>query len=86
MSELIVENNHFCLRRKFRFFFCRIFLLFLSILSLYCSRLYGTEEIHFSKIGIREGLSQLSVTAIFQDELGNMWFATREGLNCYNGH
>lgn len=49
--------------------------------------LYGSDPstVSFSKIGIEEGLSQLSVMAIFQDELGNMWFGTREGVNIYNG-
>ena len=37
------------------------------------------------KLVFEEGLSQLSVMAIYQDELGNMWFGTREGVNIYNG-
>ncbi len=45
----------------------------------------GPSIVSFSKIGIEEGLSQLSVMAIYQDELGNMWFGTREGVNIYNG-
>ena len=43
------------------------------------------DNINFSRVGIEEGLSQLSVMAIYQDQLGNMWFGTREGLNIYNG-
>ncbi|MDD4159069.1 MAG: two-component regulator propeller domain-containing protein, partial [Proteiniphilum sp.] len=43
------------------------------------------DDIIFSRVGIEEGLSQLSVMTIYQDELGNMWFGTREGLNIYNG-
>ncbi|WP_158602519.1 two-component regulator propeller domain-containing protein [Proteiniphilum sp. X52] len=46
---------------------------------------YGSGDINFSKIGIEEGLSQLSVMTIYQDELGNIWFGTREGVNIYNG-
>lgn len=48
--------------------------------------LYAGSDIYFSAIGIEQGLSQLSVNSIYQDELGTMWFATREGLNRYNGN
>lgn len=41
------------------------------------------ENIYFSKIGIEQGLSQLSVMTIYQDEQGAMWFGTREGVNRY---
>ena len=44
------------------------------------------NDIYFSKIGIEQGLSQLSVMSIYQDELGTMWFGTREGVNRYNGN
>ena len=47
---------------------------------------FSANDIYFSKIGIEQGLSQLSVNNIYQDELGTMWFATREGLNRYNGN
>tara|TARA_R110002049_G_scaffold151804_1_gene315560 strand:- start:348 stop:4400 length:4053 start_codon:yes stop_codon:yes gene_type:complete len=33
-----------------------------------------------------KGLSQSSVIAIHQDNLGQMWFGTRDGLNKYDGH
>ena len=47
---------------------------------------FAANDIYFSKIGIEQGLSQLSVNSIYQDELGAVWFATREGLNRYNGN
>ena len=34
----------------------------------------SSNDIYFSKIGIEQGLSQLSVNTIYQDELGAMWF------------
>lgn len=40
---------------------------------------------YFRHIGMQEGLSQLSVMAIYQDKLGRMWFGTEEGLNIYDG-
>lgn len=48
--------------------------------------LQSENDIYFSKIGIEQGLSQLSVMTIYQDELGVMWFGTREGVNRYNGN
>lgn len=59
------------------------FILLLTIVSIL--QLSGQEDIYFSKIGIEEGLSQLTVMTIFEDELGNIWFGTREGVNIYNG-
>lgn len=41
---------------------------------------------YFKKIGMKDGLSSLSVLAIYQDPLGRMWFGTTEGLNIYNGN
>lgn len=39
---------------------------------------------YFQHIGRAEGLSQSSVMAIYQDQLGRMWFGTREGVNLFN--
>ena len=41
---------------------------------------------YFKRIGMSNGLSQLSVMSIYQDELGRMWFGTREGVSVYDGH
>lgn len=41
--------------------------------------------IYFKHIGMKEGLAQLAVMTIYQDELGRMWFGTEEGLSVYNG-
>ena len=45
----------------------------------------GHAKVYFHHLGTSEGLSQLSVMSISQDELGRMWFGTLEGLNCYDG-
>ena len=44
------------------------------------------EQITFSYISINEGLSQSTVFSIDQDKQGNMWFATYDGLNKYDGY
>jgi len=62
----------------------KLFLLLIAIMS--SARLLSASDIYFSKIGIEQGLSQFSVMAIYQDELGILWFGTREGVNRYNGN
>ena len=42
------------------------------------------EPAKFTRIGLREGLSQSSVFALCQDYLGFMWVGTRDGLNRYD--
>jgi signal transduction histidine kinase/ligand-binding sensor domain-containing protein/DNA-binding response OmpR family regulator len=58
-----------------------------ALVLFFCSfTAFGNNDIYFSKIGIEHGLSQLSVMSIYQDELGTIWFGTREGVNRYNGN
>lgn len=47
------------------------------VLLLFCINLYGQ---YFKKLDMKDGLSNLSVLAIYQDTLGRMWFGTNEGL------
>jgi len=44
------------------------------------------QDIYFDHLDLKDGLSQISVTAIEQDHLGTMWIGTRDGLNRYNGY
>ena len=44
------------------------------------------DDLRFTHLTTNEGLSQNDVTAIVQDRRGFMWFATREGLNRYDGY
>lgn len=52
---------------------------------LFPKKSFSANDVYFSRIGVEHGLSQLTVMKMYQDELGGMWFATREGLNRYNG-
>ena len=41
--------------------------------------------VYFKHLGMSDGLSQVSVMSIYQDQLGRMWFGTREGVSIYDG-
>ncbi len=45
-----------------------------------------SKELRFDYIGIEHGLSDPTVPGIYQDETNRMWFATHDGLNCYDGN
>ncbi|MFD0835629.1 two-component regulator propeller domain-containing protein [Mariniflexile aquimaris] len=57
-----------------------------SILLFLSSLCFSQKEIYkFDHVTIDHGLSQNSVIAIHQDNLGQIWLGTRDGLNKYNG-
>lgn len=78
-----------------------LLLLFISCKSLnaspitynhtdYVNRLVNTSNqkpnhIYFKQLGVDKGISNPSIMSIYQDQLGRMWFGTREGINIYNG-
>ncbi|MES2519936.1 MAG: two-component regulator propeller domain-containing protein, partial [Bacteroidota bacterium] len=43
-------------------------------------------QLRFERIGNQQGLSQSTVLKMFQDKKGFIWFATRDGLNKYDGY
>ena len=43
-------------------------------------------SICFNHIGLNNGLSQSTVFSIAQDRQGNLWFATYDGINKYDGY
>ena len=58
-----------------------VFLL-ISAISLPARNL----NLRFDKIGINQGLSHSTVTAIHLDAQGYLWFGTQDGLNRYDGY
>jgi ligand-binding sensor domain-containing protein len=61
-------------------------LLFAVILFFSSFANAGLDNIRFQRLALDQGLSQETVTAIFQDSQGYMWFGTQEGLNRYDGY
>jgi signal transduction histidine kinase/DNA-binding response OmpR family regulator/ligand-binding sensor domain-containing protein len=59
--------------------------LLLFLLSLLCLTNVDAQNINFRYLGMNEGLSQMSVTSIWSDEMDVMWFTTRRGINYYDG-
>jgi ligand-binding sensor domain-containing protein/two-component sensor histidine kinase len=60
---------------------------FLSLFLLVSKVLAQTSlPLHLQAITSRDGLSQGFVSSIVQDKKGLMWFATKDGLNRYDGY
>lgn len=45
----------------------------------------GAMGPYFKHLGVSDGLSQVCIPSIYQDELGAIWLGSSEGLNRYNG-
>lgn len=61
----------------------RFYFLSLLFVPLF---LCGQERFYFSKLDVKEGLSNSSITSIFQDRDGYLWFGTSKGLNKFDGY
>ncbi|MDR1004451.1 MAG: helix-turn-helix domain-containing protein [Prevotellaceae bacterium] len=46
----------------------------------------SSQEYRFKTLSIENGLSQITVSDICQDEKSRMWLATPDGLNCFDGN
>ena len=57
--------------------------LFLSVVIL--SQLTFAQRFNFETYNTRDGLSQSQIVFVTQDDDGYMWFATRDGINRFNG-
>ena len=43
------------------------------------------QSMNFTHFGVNEGLSDETITCIYQDSFGYLWFGTEDGLNRYDG-
>lgn len=51
-----------------------------------CISLGYAQSYYFKHLGMADGLSQVRITSICQDNTGAIWLGSAEGLNRYNGH
>ena len=82
----MIKNNLITLHIKRKQLPIFYLFFFIFLLSSGNSRLYAEENraFNFSTLNLNNGLSQLSVLDICQDDKGYIWFATRNGLNKYD--
>ena len=64
----------------------RVIQFFIFSFLLFSSEIFSQGNIRFNHLNVDNGLSQSSVTCIFQDNKGFMWFGTQDGLNRYDGY
>jgi signal transduction histidine kinase/ligand-binding sensor domain-containing protein/DNA-binding response OmpR family regulator len=57
----------------------------LLLLFLFTPAILFGQKYHFDKLGLENGLSQISVLSLHQDHLNRIWIGTIDGLNCYDG-
>lgn len=60
--------------------------LIILALLLFAPNTFFGQNYTFESLGVKSGLSQVTVNCSYQDELGMMWFGTRDGLNRYDGN
>lgn len=64
----------------------RYILYVLANLMIFSLQAQELAPINFIHIGLNDGLSQSTVVDIAQDKQDNMWFATHNGLNKFDGY
>jgi signal transduction histidine kinase/ligand-binding sensor domain-containing protein/DNA-binding response OmpR family regulator len=65
------------LRKKLRLW---VFLMILAI------QVVGQEDLHFTSLNTKNGLSSNTVNVILKDRAGLMWFGTDDGLDKFDGN
>ena len=56
------------------------------IVNIAVSAVAVIDDMKFSRLDTRDGLSNSQIISIFRDSKGFMWFSTPYGLNRYDGY
>jgi ligand-binding sensor domain-containing protein len=67
---------------KFCLPFATLFCFFIATITLAAPM----APTHFTHISVEDGLSQITVSDIVEDNIGFMWFATQNGVNRFDGY
>lgn len=59
--------------------------IIIFLFALFFFRPGAAQSLFFEHLGVKDGLSQFTVHDFYQDEFGQMWIATSDGLNRYDG-
>ncbi len=62
------------------------FIYFFIIVDAFSQSKIDSVNLHIESFGIKDGLSQGMVRGVIQDKEGFLWFATKDGLNKYDGY
>lgn len=57
-----------------------------GLIWLFCTHVAAQQALPFTEITLKNGLSQGMIFDILQTQDGFMWFATKDGLNRYDGY
>ncbi|WDF56157.1 hybrid sensor histidine kinase/response regulator transcription factor [Mucilaginibacter sp. KACC 22063] len=68
-----------------RFYYFNRYVFVIALLLLFTDAGFAQQDLNFTNISTKSGLSSNTVNAILKDKWGLMWFATADGLNRYDG-
>jgi len=64
-----------------------IFVMLIGINSVYAGiNIEQYKDIQYRTLTSKNGLTQMTVLDIIQDNKGYLWFATRDGINRFDGN
>ena len=61
-------------------------ILLLYLISIFIQSVNAEDNIKFHYLGFEDGLSQMTIRSLYQDEKGAIWLGTNEELKRYNGN
>jgi len=83
----VFSVDYFYWGAMFRFLYvCLLVLCFAANIFFSNSVQADVNNLHLENLSVEHGLSQGTITSIFQDDEGFIWIGTENGLNMYDGY